>query len=168
LEADLDPEFDPRIPAKFVGTSQRVQVGGRDFVVDRVFYYDAIDETADEAEALRMDEYLRRVENLPEVKVGNPGFLRRAARRGREQKGVDVQLAVDALEWAYGRHNAAIALVSGDADFAPLMEAIRHTGTYAFVVAWEQHLAPPLRSAADRVILLEDLPPTGWGLSADA
>jgi hypothetical protein len=165
--AGLPVEFDPRALAKFVGPSQQVAVGGREFVVDRVFYYDAIDEAADEGEALRMNTYLQRVENLPEVKVGTLGFLRQSGRRDRprEQKGVDVQLAVDALEMAFAHRTAAVALVAGDADFAPLMEAVRRTGTYAFVLAWRTSLSNALRAAVGIMRLL-GLVREGEGIAA--
>jgi uncharacterized protein (TIGR00288 family) len=81
------------------------------------------------------------------------GEVRRSRRR--EQKGVDVQMAVDALKAAASGTVDAIILVAGDADFAPLARAIREFGPHVFVVAFPENLSPSLAREADRVGVME-------------
>ena len=90
----------------------------------------------------------------------------RQGKRRPEQKGVDVQLAVDALQAANRGVVGAIALVSGDADFIPLVKAVRDVGPHVIVIAFKESLSPDLRTAADRVVVL-DSPPEDWALSGD-
>jgi hypothetical protein len=99
----LPYEFDPREPGRWL-SAQKIVIGARIVVPDRTHYYDGIDDSPVTPEAIaqadKFDEYLSRVAALYEVRVGNPGYLRRTQKK-REQKGVDVQLTVDALEWAF-------------------------------------------------------------------
>ena len=41
-------------------------------------------------------------------------------------------------------------MVTGDADFAPLAEAVRHIGPHVIVAAYRNSVAASLRAAADR------------------
>jgi uncharacterized protein (TIGR00288 family) len=96
------------------------------------------------------------VRRLPDTHVGE-GYARR--RRGvLQQKGVDVRLAVDALEAAVAQRVRIIGPVAGDADFVPLVEAIRRAGPHMVVLAFRESLAAELRGAADRVVFLPDEP----------
>lgn len=151
-KAGLSRDFNPRVIAG--RALNGATIGPRYVMLDRIFYYDAIDEQAPQEEADKVNEYLRKIELLPEVKVANLGYLRRAAaRKPRTQKGVDVQLAVDALEWAFSRRDSAIGLIAGDADFAPLLDAVRRTGAYSVLMAFPQ-AAFELVAAADTFIEL--------------
>ena len=127
--------------------------------IRRLFFYDAIDDADSEKTALH-DEYLDHVESLPNTHL-SMGVVR--GRRGnRRQKGVDIALAVDALEEATARHPDAIVLVSGDADFVPLAHAIRRAGPYVWVVAFARSLAADLAVAADEVFEIEEVVKKRW------
>lgn len=116
--------------------------------VRRVFYYDAIGEEQSE-ETARQREYLRWIQGLDDTHVVE-GKLRRG--RSREQKGVDISLAVDALRAAYQGVVDVVAILAGDADFAPLVKALRDAGPHVIVVAFESNAAADLVAAADRVV----------------
>jgi len=162
-DAGKSREFDPTKPAQFVRDVHLAQNVSWQLWATRIFYYDAADDTDPAADEKR--RYLDRVRRLPDTHVAE-GDVRRRLRDGRrEQKGVDVQLAVDALSAAFSGQVAAIALVTGDADFVPLVEAIRHAGPHVLVMAFEQSLSEKLRATADRVVLLP-YPPEDWELSA--
>ena len=89
----------------------RQSLGRRVVQPVRLFYYDAIDE-GDPAEAAQQRDYLQRVEALDDTMVA-VGQVRRGASKSREQKGVDVQLAIDALLMASRGDIEAVILVTG-------------------------------------------------------
>ena len=152
-DAGLPDEFDPRELAKYVSGAmldRHVQWGLRP---TRIFYYDALDETRPE-EAERQERYFRRLERLPNTHV-RTGYVRRGRQGRRQQKAVDVQLAVDALEAAASGKIVAIGLVAGDADFVPLAEAVRRAGPHVVVVAFKTSAAEELLAVADYVVGLE-------------
>jgi uncharacterized protein (TIGR00288 family) len=122
-------------------------------LVRRCFFYDTIDPGLSEHEKQNEQLYLEAVEQLPDTQV-IIGFLSIYGR----QKGVDVQLAVDSLEAAWSGKVGAIAIASGDGDFAPLVYAIRRAGPLVLVLAFADALSPELRNAADRVVLLPEKP----------
>jgi uncharacterized LabA/DUF88 family protein len=151
-------EFNPRNPARFV---QNQRISGAKVTPSRVFYYDAIDPQADQAERERQRQYFARLEKLPDTHVVL-GEVRRGTKK-REQKGVDVQLAIDALRAATAGVAPVVALVTGDADFAPLARAIREVGPHVIVLAFSQSLSENLAREADRVQVWEHAP-TDWDL----
>lgn len=153
-------EFDPRKPASFV---QNIDVAGAKLVASRIFYYDAVDEGASAEQVERQRSYLARVQQLQDTHVVE-GQVRQGKRKP-EQKGVDVQLAVDALQAANRGVVGAIALVSGDADFVPLARAIRDVGPHVIVIAFRESLSKELRAAADRTVILDERP-SAWELSS--
>jgi uncharacterized LabA/DUF88 family protein len=120
-----------------------------------MFFYDAVDENASPQEKQDLQTYLQNVEELPYVAVVT-GFVRPGKRKRREQKGVDVQIAVDALEAAWAGRADAIILVAGDADFCPLAEAVRRAGAFMLVFGYPHSMSSELRHSADVVGYLPD------------
>lgn len=53
------------------------------------------------------------------------------------EKGVDVWLALEAYELARGKGYDVLALVSGDADYVPLIRKVHTLGTRTMLLAWE-------------------------------
>jgi len=121
----------------------------------RMFFYDAIDENASEQEKKDLQVYLENVEQISYVAVVT-GFVRPGKKKRREQKGVDVQIAVDALEAAWSGRADAIILVAGDADFCPLAEAVRRAGAFMLVFGYQHAMSAELRHSADVVGYLPD------------
>jgi uncharacterized LabA/DUF88 family protein len=157
LQAGLPAEFHPhRILGAALGFGS----------LSRLFFYDAVDH--DDPKRVRQEAYLARVQRIPFTHVVT-GTVR--GRKGkRRQKGVDVALAVDALEAAHARTADAIVLVTGDADFAPLAVAIRRAGPHVYVAAFAASLPDDLRAAADQVLHLSLSAPeqmATWFLPAD-
>lgn len=131
---------------------------GRNCAVARVSYYDAEPDEAHSEKEERL-RYHAALESLPDVSV-RYGFLRRASRSSkREQTGVDILLAVDMLEDAHRGIVDVAMLFAGDADFAPLVEAVRQYGPRTVVVSYSD-LSNDLRLAADVVMEVDnpDLP----------
>jgi len=153
----VSDRFDPIKPASLV---QNHRFGGKQALVGRVFYYDAPDTQADASQRADQEEYFSQLRRLPDTHVVL-GEVRKGKKR--EQKGVDVQLAIDALKVAVSGVTQVIALVSGDADFAPLARAIRETGPHVLVFAFSQSAASSLLNEADKVHLW-DAVPQDWEL----
>ena len=141
---------------------------GTDMVISRVWIYDAIsedDQPSSDDEAV--EQWLRRNNDEMDVHVrfgrlaGDPKKAKR-----RRQKGVDVQLAVDALTFASNGLFDVALFVTGDADFAPVVEAIRDKGPRVAIFSFRSSLSPALREVADRVGYLWEDPATyaGWKL----
>jgi uncharacterized LabA/DUF88 family protein len=106
----------------------------------RVFVYDA----GDSAE---VDDWLTANNRLSNVHVRH-GHLAGDGKR-RRQKGVDIRLAVDALRDAYGGACDVVLIVSGDADFEPLLDALRTKGPQVLLCAFSETAARELIEQAD-------------------
>jgi len=116
--------------------------------LDRVIYYDA---RPDEGSSAELEEYWRAIELLPDTEIGF-GVLRG---RKRRQKQVDTLIAVDMLEGAFtGLYQVAL-LIAGDADFVPIVQAVRRKGLMVVVAGAKESLADELRQAADRVRIID-------------
>jgi uncharacterized LabA/DUF88 family protein len=79
--------------------------------------------------------------------------------RGKDGKSkrVDVSLSTDMLLHATRRHFDLGVLVTGDADFIPLVEAVQAEGIRVHVLALSNGLSPKLKIAADHFICLDPL-----------
>ena len=69
--------------------------------------------------------------------------------RRRQQKEVDVQLAVDMLSHAFQKNMTKAILVAGDRDFKPLVQSLVQFGTYVNLVSDPLSRAKELARAAD-------------------
>jgi len=74
-----------------------------------------------------------------------------------EDKGTDLEIALDAQGMAYRQSIEAVAIVTNDADFAALFERLP-LGMKAFCVGWETRMARELRSVAIPIYLEPLLP----------
>jgi uncharacterized LabA/DUF88 family protein len=122
---------------------------GAAMTLSRAFLYDAVSDDVDELTD-RVAKWLARNNREMDLHVKR-GRLRGASGDRLRQKGVDVQLAVDALSFATSGVLDVVMLVAGDADFAPLAEAVRNKGPLVAVCAFRRGLSPLLADAADRV-----------------
>jgi uncharacterized LabA/DUF88 family protein len=154
LDGWKSPWFDPKPLFKYRFHDQTT----RPFEVTRIFFYDALwrDDSTDPKEKQKREnqrKYLAEIESIDFVEV-RTGFIRAGQNKPREQKGVDVQITVDALVAASNRLVDGVILVSGDADFCPLADAVRRTGTFFFVAGFQGKVPSDLRFAADVVGVL--------------
>ncbi|MEM0475918.1 MAG: TIGR00288 family NYN domain-containing protein [Candidatus Norongarragalinales archaeon] len=69
---------------------------------------------------------------------------------------VDVALAVDASQFIYGDKIDAVAIVSRDSDFKPLLMKAKEQGKETIVVGVEPEFSAALRNSADVVIDLKE------------
>ena len=146
----------PRNLATRLTDSPQVQTWASDHrtvanaLLGRVTYYDGL---PDDGTASPHEEYWGAIELLQDVHLGF-GSLRGTRRRPR-QKGVDTLIAVDMLVGAFsGLFDVAI-LVSGDADFTPVVEEVRRRGVMVAVAAVSDSLSEDLQRVADRYIEID-------------
>ncbi|VVB67437.1 NYN domain protein [Candidatus Norongarragalina meridionalis] len=69
---------------------------------------------------------------------------------------VDVAMAVDAVQVMFNPNIDAIAVVSRDSDFKPLLAKAKELGKFTIVVGTEPDFSAALRNTADLVIDLRD------------
>lgn len=151
---DVDLSEVAKVAVKWVGrTWQELPMR-----VSRILIYDGVADDGDPSQQ-QVERWLRRNGERKDVHV-RPGRL--VARPGKpRQKAVDVQLAVDALSWAWNGLFDVALLVTGDGDFTPLAEAIRDRGPLVAVCSFGKKLSDELREVADRVGYLP-ADPNAW------
>jgi len=128
---------------------------GPDRRLVRTYYYTAlVPRTGNVLIHDNQQRLLQALRRTPYVHVR----LGRLERRGGTyvEKGVDVQLAVDMLRHAYrGNYDTAI-LVSGDGDFAAVIEAVTEMGKSVEVASTKTGRSDRLFDVADRIICLDE------------
>jgi uncharacterized LabA/DUF88 family protein len=125
---------------------------------EKVFYYDAMPVISehstdlDKAKAAEKKRIFEALDEMPKFHVFEGEAHRR--KRGLEQKQVDVRIAVDMLTHAHRRNMRRCTLITGDADFIPVVEAVVREGVFIEihypVGCTNQKL---LRAASSRVAL---------------
>lgn len=120
----------------------------------RVYFYDAVDYAqrvgedgaAWEKRVLVREQFLASVAALNGFLV-RPGSVRRGKKR--EQKEVDVLLAVDMMEHVLNGSMSKAILIAGDVDFRPVVEALVRHGVTVHVWYHSGSFAQELPGAAD-------------------
>ncbi len=122
----------------------------------KVYFYDAVpvqgdgedDNTYGARIAPKLAE-LHEIERADGFHVRSGDVRHGGRRRGNEQKMVDVQLAVDALQMGSRRLFDTAALLTGDLDFKPLLDALVDLGV-------DVHLQYPPKVTNDKLIAAAD------------
>ena len=120
----------------------------------RVYFYDAIDyaqltgeaDTDWEARVKRLELFHARIRSLSGFHVRS-GSVRPG--RKREQKEVDVLLAVDMLVHGFNGSMSRAVLIAGDIDFRPVVEELVRHGVFVDVWYHRKSFAQELPGAAD-------------------
>ncbi len=74
----------------------------------------------------------------------------------RDVKGDDIALTVEALHHAYNRNVDVIHIFTGDGDYVPLIDEIKHLGITVFVSAFSSGLNDKIEECADMFFNLDD------------
>jgi uncharacterized LabA/DUF88 family protein len=127
----------------------------------KVFYYDCADDLEHSGES--REQYQERLA-AQELKFDTIGsvigtHVRRGAlvgvnKKKRRQKAVDILLAVDMMTHAVRQNMQRAVLLSGDADFEPLVDSLVQMGMYVAVSGDAKHTSKDLVRAADAFIPL--------------
>lgn len=121
----------------------------------KVFYYDCLPakrasiEDAEHAEkhAAKLD-FFNKLRALPGWHVSE-GLAKHRKRARQEQKEVDILIAVDMLTHTHRKNMHRLTFVSGDQDFAPLLEAVVRDGMYVELLYPQGHTSQDLIHFAD-------------------
>jgi uncharacterized LabA/DUF88 family protein len=120
----------------------------------RSYFYDCLDDLKRESET--EPEFKARVEaqseTFPRTHAHKGLHFRLGTLKGgrrREQKEVDILLAVDMLTHGFNRNMTHAILVTGDLDFRPVVEALVRSGIFVNVWYEKRSAAKDLPAAAD-------------------
>ena len=114
----------------------------------RAYYYNIIQDPDRRGTAYQeQQKFLATLYNTPYMEV----CLGISKYRGDVlvEKGVDIMMATDVLQFAYRDLYDVAVLVSGDADFAYAMQAVKNLGKHVEVVAFPSNLSYELSQTAD-------------------
>ena len=120
----------------------------------RVIYYDAKPEDDSRIDP-HIEEYWSEIEHLPFTELGFGTTREGVGRKAPRQKGVDTLLAADLLAGAFDRLFTFAILVSGDADFVPVVNEARRRGAIVVLAGVSGSVADDLKRASDLYIELE-------------
>lgn len=99
----------------------------------RTYYYNAPVRKEDDEEKYKAQQrFFQKLDIIPYFTV-KLGRLEKRPKGYVEEKGVDVKLAVDMLQLAYSDVYDTAILVSGDGDFAYVVEAVKNCGKHVEV-----------------------------------
>lgn len=125
-------------------------------ILVRVYYYTAImDQTIDKERYAKQLRFLDALRRKPYFSV----VLGRLEPRGDGhfvEKGVDIALAVDMLDLAYGNVYDTAIIISGDGDFARAVELVQRLGKHVENIATRSTISHHLRQTCDVTTILEN------------
>lgn len=121
----------------------------------KVFYYDCLpanSHVGDQAEFVKKHaaklEFFNQLRSIPGWHVSE-GLARHRKKARQEQKEVDILIAVDMLTHTHRKNMHRLTFVSGDQDFAPLLEAVVRDGMYVELLYPLGHTSQDLIHFAD-------------------
>ncbi len=114
----------------------------------RTYYYNALQNVSQRPDAFReQQEFLDTLRKTPylEVRLGTI----KTEQGTQMEKGVDIMLGTDLLYFAWNNFYDTAILVSGDADFAYALQAVKNMGKHVEVAYFEGAASRDLLNIAD-------------------
>lgn len=114
----------------------------------RTYYYNVLQDPVQRPDGYRdQQEFLDILRKTPylEVRLGST----KTAQGVPVEKGIDVMLATDLLYFAWNDFYDVAVLVSGDADFAYALQAVKNMGKHVEVACFESGVSKDLLDVAD-------------------
>jgi uncharacterized LabA/DUF88 family protein len=120
----------------------------------RAYYYNVLQDPSQRADAHRdQQDFLNALRDVPYLEVRLGGT--KLAQGVTVEKGIDVMLVTDVLNFAWSdRYDIAI-LVSGDADFAYALQAVKNLGKYVEIGYFESNVSRDILDVADDKHLID-------------
>lgn len=119
----------------------------------RIYYYNVLQDPTQRPDGYREQQeffdVLRRTPYL-EVRLGSM----KVAQGVPVEKGIDIMIATDLLYFAWNDSYDVAVLVSGDADFAYALQAVKNIGKHVEVAYFESGVSKDLLSVSDNRLLL--------------
>ncbi|MSQ25698.1 MAG: NYN domain-containing protein [Dehalococcoidia bacterium] len=114
----------------------------------RTYYYNILQDAERKPQAAQeQQKFLASMYNIPRLEVRLGTFKYRGDQM--VEKGVDIMLATDLLQFAWRDLYDAAVLVSGDGDFSYAVQAVKNMGKYVEVAAFAPNLSWDLAQIAD-------------------
>jgi uncharacterized LabA/DUF88 family protein len=133
----------------FTEFANKLSAGRRLF---RIYYYNILQEPAQYPESYReQQDFLDVLRKTPYLEV-RLGSTKKAL---GVEKGIDVMIATDLLYFAWSGFYDVAILVSGDADFAYAVQAVKNMGKHVEVAYFESGASKDLLEVADNRYLLD-------------
>lgn len=157
----LKKGFVPRIEIKyepdvFVWLDSFTHLGGEHEIL-RVIYYTYV--VGDDLRVTAIRNQLRHMHFAKHSESRLPNSLSpcvfKKDQRSRSGKGVDIQLSVDMMSHVYRGNVDSVLLLSGDGDYAPLLEEVKRAGVLVYVSAFSDGFNASLKGLADSVYELD-------------
>jgi len=120
----------------------------------RTYYYNVLQDPSQRPDGHReQQEFLGVLRKTPylEVRLGST----KIAQGVPVEKGIDIMLATDLLYFAWNNFYDVAVLVSGDADFAYALQAVKNMGKHVEVAHFESGVSKDLLNVADNRYLLD-------------
>jgi uncharacterized LabA/DUF88 family protein len=120
----------------------------------RAYYYNVLQDAAQRPDAFReQQDFLNALREMPYLEVRLGGMKLSAG--VPVEKGVDVMVVTDLLQFAWRDLYDVAVLVSGDSDFAYALQAVKNMGKYVEVAYFESNISRDLLDVADTKHLLD-------------
>ena len=114
----------------------------------RTYYYNVLQDPVQRPDGYRdQQEFLDVLRKTPYLEVRLGGT--KTAQGVSVEKGIDVMLATDLLYFAWNNFYDVAVLVSGDADFAYALQAVKNMGKHVEVAYFESGVSKDLLDVAD-------------------
>ncbi|MBM4443811.1 MAG: NYN domain-containing protein [Chloroflexi bacterium] len=142
--------------------SQRVDLNFAEFTsklcagrpLFRTYYYNVVQDPLQRPESHReQQEFLDTLRKTPylEVRLGSTKLLQGVP----VEKGVDIMLGTDLLNYAWSNLYDVAVLVSGDGDFTYALQAVKNMGRHVEVAYFGSNVSRNLLEVADKSIALD-------------
>ena len=120
----------------------------------RAYYYNVLQDPAQRAEQHRdQQEFLNALRDTPYLEVRLGGT--KLAQGVTVEKGIDVMLVTDLLNFAWNNRYDVAILVSGDSDFAYALQSVKNLGKYVEVAYFESNVSKDILDVADSKHLVD-------------
>ncbi len=120
----------------------------------RTYYYNVLQDPTQRPEGYReQQEFLDILRKTPYLEVRLGGT--KIAQGVPVEKGIDIMLSIDLLYFAWNNFYDVAVLVSGDADFAYALQAVKNMGKHVEVAYFESGISKDLLDVADNRHLLD-------------
>jgi len=120
----------------------------------RAYYYNVLQDPTQRVEAHRdQQEFLNTLREASYLEVRLGGM--KLAQGVPVEKGIDVMVVTDLLQFAWKDLYDTAILVSGDSDFAYALQAVKNMGKYIEIAYFESNVSKDLLDVADNKHLLD-------------
>jgi uncharacterized LabA/DUF88 family protein len=130
-------------------------VSGRKLIRINI-YLSLLNRDYGEEQADRQKKFVFALESIPFVTVRTRPLNYSGDGKMRWEKGIDVLLATDMLSQAYGNGYDTLVLISGDGDYAPVLEEIRRFGKQVENAFPKRYRSDALRGVSDVFVDLDE------------